>query len=95
MISLHAMPIRGLHEEGLMFYISLEVCSFVAYICSTTLFLMIRSCLKHKISAEHEVSQEKRVPDCDFMIGCFMIADTFVNAVFPSIMLILIAFMPD
>lgn len=80
--------------EGFLFFMALEMTSFVSYILSCIVFLVTRSFTKHKLPVEPEVPDEKRLPDCDFMIGCFAIADTFINAAYPFFASIVIIAFP-
>lgn len=71
--------------EGFLFFLLLEIVGFFAYVIANIIFLVTRSFTKHKLPVEPEIPDEKRLPDCDFMIGCFAIADTFINATYPFI----------
>jgi hypothetical protein len=86
---------NSLSAEGYMTYMMIELLSFWAYMISFTIFLIFRSFTPHKMAAEPDVPEAKRLPECDFVTGCFCIVDSYVNATYPFVMSILMQFMPD
>ena len=68
--------------------------AFVAIILSYVFFLMARSLTKHKLLAELEVPEHKRIPIIDTVIGLRMLADMFVNISFGWIMSLMVFLSP-
>ena len=68
---------------------------FCAIIFSYVFFLFARSLTKHKLLAELEVPEHKRLPTIDSVIGLKMLADMFVNICFSFIMAVLVRVSPS
>jgi hypothetical protein len=76
-------------------YLWIEMYGFCAIIFSYVFFLLARSLTKHKLLAELEVPEHKRLPTIDSVIGLKMLADMFVNICFCFFMAVLVRFSPS
>jgi hypothetical protein len=71
------------NHYGMLLFFLIEQFAYVSFIASNTLFLLLRSCCKHKLLVELEVEDYCSIPKIDTILGLKVITDTYVNVVFP------------
>lgn len=86
---------KTIQHVAFLTYLYIELYAFPAMIFSYVFFLLSRSLTKHKLLAELEVPEHKRLPIIDTVIALKMLADMFVNVCFGWIMSILVFFSPE